>query len=344
MKSVALGFGTAATHQSSVGQSCWYAQVRRRPRSASVSCVCAALALLAGSPTAAQPPTLELLSTLEGPADLVAVDGDYAYVSAANELRVVDLSEPTRPAVRGSLSVIGRIYFIYVVDQTVYLVCGLDGLHIVDVSNPSSPRLLSTHQTAGQALDITIFGSTALIPNLMTGMEVVDVSDRSAPVLLSTEETPGYQWAIGSHGPLVFVVDQPHGLHLYDVSNPEEPTALGVRESEQLVQSIAFGDNNQMYVVYARSGLVEILDITDPVNSRSLGSYQSSGRFQRVAVRGTRLLTPMGRAGVELVDVSNPSAPTPIGSYDTPGTPGGVALTDELIVVADGTALLIIRE
>ena len=140
MRGVVLGCGTAGTHQSSAGQSCWRAQVRRRPRSASVSCVCAALALLVGSPTAAQPPTLELLSTLEGPANLVAVDGDYAYVSADNELRVVDLSEPTRPAVRGSLSVIGRIYFIYVVDQTVYLASGLDGLHIVDVSNPSSPR------------------------------------------------------------------------------------------------------------------------------------------------------------------------------------------------------------
>ena len=302
------------------------------------------MALLVGSPTAAQPPTLELLATLEGPASLVAVDGDHAYVSADNQLRIVDLSEPARPTVRGSLSVIGRIYFIYAVDQTVYLASGLDGLHIVDVSNPFSPQLLSTHQTAGQALDVTIFGSTALIPNLMTGMEVVDVSDRSDPVLLSTEETPGYQWGIGSHGPHVFVVDQPYGLHLYDVSNPEAPTALGVRESEQPVQSVSFGDDNQAYVVYARSGLVEVLDISDPASLRSLGSYQSSGRFQRVAVRGTRLLTPMGGAGVELVDVSNPSAPTFIGSYDTPGTPSGVALTEELIVVADGTALLILRE
>ena len=312
--------------------------------SISISCLCAALALLVGSLAAAQPPTLELVSTLDGPANLVAVDGDYAYVSADNELRVVDLSEPTRPTVRGSLSVIGRIYFIYALDQTVYLASGLDGLHIVDVSNPSSPQLLSTHQTAGQALDFTMFGSTALIPNLMTGMEVVDVSDRTAPVLLSTEETPGYQWGIGSHGPNVFVVDQPYGLHLYDVSNPNALTALGVRESEQPVQSVSFGDDNQAYVVYARSGLVEILDVTDPANSRSLGSYQSSGRFQRVAVRGSRLLTPLGRAGVELIDVSNPSAPTPIRSYDTPGTPGSVALTDELIVVADGTALLVLQE
>ena len=63
-------------------------------------------------------PTLELVSTLDGPANLVVVDGDYAYVSADNELRVVDLSEPARPTVTGSLSVIGRIYFIYALDQT----------------------------------------------------------------------------------------------------------------------------------------------------------------------------------------------------------------------------------
>ena len=304
-----------------------------------------ALALLVGAPIAAQPPALELLATIEGPANLVAVEGDYAYVSADNELRVIDLSEPTRPEVRGSLAVVGRIYSIYAAYQTVYLASGLDGLHIVDVSNPSSPHLLSTHQTAGQALDVTIVGRTALIPNLMTGMEVVDVSDRSAPVLLSTEETPGYQWGIGSHGLHVFVVDQPHGLYLYDVSKPEALTELGVRESEEPLQSIAFGDHNQAYVVYAGSGLVEILDVTDPAAGlRSLGSYQSSGRLRRVAVYGSRLLMPAGRSGVELVDVSSPSAPTLVASYDTPGDAGGVALTDELIVVADGTALLILRE
>ena len=68
-----------------------------------------------------QPSSLERLASLDGPAQLVAIDGPYAYVSGGETLRVIDLSDRTRPIERGSLAVPDRIYGLHVADQHVYL-------------------------------------------------------------------------------------------------------------------------------------------------------------------------------------------------------------------------------
>ena len=293
--------------------------------------------------TAAQASALELVATVDGQADLVTVEGTYAYVVAEAQLRIIDVSDPSRPAERGTLTVPERIYGLHVVGRHAYLAGGLEGLHIVDISNPAAPELLATHQTAGQALGVTTAGTTALIVNLMTGLEVVDISDRSAPALLFTQDTPGYQWGIGGIGSQVLVVDQPSGIYLFDVSDPETPVELGVHSTEQPAQSVAVGAGHRAYVVYGRTGLVEIVDIEDASSPRLVGSYQSAGRPQRVAVQGFDMVVPAGEAGIELVDVSNPATPTSVASYDTPGTARSAALSNNLVIVADGDALLILR-
>ena len=97
------------------------------------------------------------------------------------------------------------------------------------------------------------------------------------------------------------------------------------------------------YVVYGRTGLVEILDVTDPSRPRAVGSYQAAGRPQQVAVDKSRLAVPLGRSGVVVIDVSDPSSPTPVASYDTPGSARAVAMRDDLVVVADGNGLVLLR-
>ena len=156
--------------------------------------------LLSVSLILAQPASLKRVAILDVAAELVEVEGTRVYTTAGSTLRVIDLSDPVRPSVMGTLTAPGRIWDLHVAGQYVYLAGGLDGLHIVDVSNPDNPTLLSTHQTPGQVLDVTTSGDIAMVPNLMTGLEIVDISDRTAPVLLFTQDTPGYQWGIGGKG------------------------------------------------------------------------------------------------------------------------------------------------
>ena len=317
---------------------------RRVPLRLLLPAACALL--LCGSGAAAQPGSPELAATVDVPADLVALDGAYAYAASGDTLRVIDLSDRSRPAVRGAVAVPGRIWSLHPAGGRVYMAGGLDGLHIVDVSDPDAPALLATHPTAGQALGVTTSGSTALVINLMTGLEVVDAADGAAPALVHTEETAGYQWGIGGGGARILVADQPSGVHVFDVSNPEAPVLQGVYAGEQPAQSVVAGDDGRAYLVLAGSGVVEILDLTDPANPRLAGSHRPSrpgGRTQRVAVRAGAMAVPVAGDGVEWVDVSDPAAPSLAATHDTPGNASDAAIAGDILAVADGAALLIYR-
>jgi hypothetical protein len=304
--------------------------------------VATALVGLTHSATA-QTSALELVGTLDGPAELLVVLGDYAYVAAAAELRIIDLSTPEHPVERSVFTVPERIYGLHVSGMTAYLAGGLEGLHIVDVSDPDGPTLIATHSTPGQAMDVITIGTTALVGNLMTGLEVVDLSDPTTPRLVTTRETPGYPRAVTAWDALAYVVDQPSGIHVFDMRAPHDPSALASHPSEGgPARSVALADG-RAYVVYQGSGLVEILDVTDAGTPHRVGSYDPPGRPELIAVQGTRIAVPNGRAGVEVVDVSDPGAPKVSGSYDTPGTARDAAFAGELLIVADGTGLVVLR-
>ena len=306
----------------------------------------AVLALLCAAVAAAQPRSPELAGSADAPADLVALGGDFAYAAAGDALRVVDLSDPTRPALRGALTAPGRIWSIHAAGGRLYLAGGLEGLFIVDAADPDAPELLATHPTAGQALGVTTSGSRALVINLMSGLEIVDVSDGAAPVLVHTEDTPGYQWGIGGGGTHVLVADQPSGVHLFDFSEPETPVLQGVYAGAQPAQSVTAGDDGRAYVVLAGSGVVEIIDMADPSNPRLAGSHapaRAGGRTQRVAVGGGGMAVPVGEDGFEWVDVSDPAAPALAATVDTPGTAQDAAIAGDTLAIADGGALLIYR-
>lgn len=316
-----------------------------------IACCAAALVLSPGvraaeAQPAAPPAALELLASLDVPATLVELAGGRAYVAGGETLRVVDLADPARPVALGTFTAPGPIRALHSAPPWVYLTAGLEGMHIVDVSDPRAPVLAATHRTAGQALGVTASGTVALVINLMTGLEVVDTSDKSAPVLLQTRETPGYQWGIAGTEANVLVVDQPSGVHLFDLSDPQAPVARGVYATEQPAQAVVLGDGGRAYVVYARTGRVEILDVADPAAPRLIGRYQparSSGRFQRVAVERFTMVVPVGEDGVEVVDVSDPAAPVRRASRDTPGHAQSAAVGGNLVAVADGNALLLFR-
>ena len=307
----------------------------------------AALAALAGPPAAlAQATTLEAIARLDVPATLVELEGDHAYVAGGETFRVVDVSDPAQPAALGTFTAPGPIWAFHVAPPHVYLTAGLEGLYIIDVSDPRAPVLAGTHQTAGQALGVTTSGTVGLVVNLMTGLEVVDLSDEAAPALVQTLETPGYQWGVAGAGSQLLVADQPSGVYLFDVSDPAAPVEQSVYVTEQPAQSVVLGDGDRAYVVYARSGDLEILDLADPAAPRLAGSYRparSGGRLQRVAVEGFTLVVPVGEDGIEVVDVSDPAAPALAAAQDTPGNAQGAAVRGDIIAVGDGDALLIFR-
>ena len=76
----------------------------------------------------------------DGPAESLAVAGDYAYVGARSTLVVMDVSDPADP------HVVGRVFFpngyvrgIAVSGDYAYVAAGDAGFRVIDISTPSAP-------------------------------------------------------------------------------------------------------------------------------------------------------------------------------------------------------------
>lgn len=71
------------------------------------------------------------------------------------------------------------------------------------------------------------------------------------------------------------------------------------------------------YIAAGDEGLI-LVDISDLTQPRLVGSYQTAGPVQAVAVYGNRALIAAGTAGLRMVDISNPALPVETVSYAFP--------------------------
>lgn len=73
-----------------------------------------------------------------GPARAVAVAGNYAYV-AAEELLVIDISDPANPHLAGYYDTTGAPTGVAVSGHYAYWAAS-PGLQVIDISNPADPQ------------------------------------------------------------------------------------------------------------------------------------------------------------------------------------------------------------
>jgi hypothetical protein len=137
-----------------------------------------------------------ILGTLSGLGNPwgVAVSGDVAYV-ADNSLgiAVVDVSDPTAPALLNTLETAGPTQEVVVQDNTLYAAVGSAGIEIFSLADPTSPVRLGGVDTAAAAVSVSVLGEVLWATN-QEGVLAFDVSDPTAPVPLAAEPTS--EWAM----------------------------------------------------------------------------------------------------------------------------------------------------
>jgi hypothetical protein len=93
---------------------------------------------------------------------------------------------------------------------------------------------------------------------------------------------------------------------------------------------------------YAVGDMLEIIDISNPINPIFKGNYDiNDGRS--IQVVGNYAYIADTASGLKIIDISNPTTPTLKGNYDTPGSAVGVQVVGNYAYVADhGSGLQII--
>lgn len=302
--------------------------------------------LLWGAPPAVgQPRSVEPLATVPGPVAVVHADGALAVLANGNELTVLDLTDPGAPAKRGTLTLSDQIWDLVVDGERAYVANGFVGFVVVDLADPDAPVVRGTYEVVsqGQTVSVSMAGQLALTTNNQTGLNVFDVSNPAVPRLLGSWLTGGYSRDVAGTAGFGLVADQPDGLHVIDISDPDNPLEASIHFAKDETTQLVAAAGATAYIVDGGSATIEIVDLGNPTTPVLAGTYQAPGRVANLAAQGAALYLALGRGGLAIVDVSDPSAPRISASYDTPGDARVVAIVDDLVLVADGNALLVLR-
>ncbi len=117
-------------------------------------------------------------------------------------------------------------------------------------------------------------------------------------------------------------------VSIVDISNKATPVILGT-QSINLAHSMVLSSNSQYLFVSSEqaNGFIEALDVSDPTDIQSLGSYQSNPGSNSIphdlTIKGDFLVIAYYGDGVRLVDASQPQALIEVGYYDTAPSASG---------------------
>jgi hypothetical protein len=177
----------------------------------------------------AQPKLLSNIDLQEaGKSEALALVGSFAYVGLGDTLKIVDVSNPAKPAVRLNTHALSGDSAIKIVGNLAYI-AGATGLVILDVSNPASPVLrgkyLVPDDESGGGTDVQVRGNLAYVSRAQH-VDIFDISKSAAPMLQARYYNVGGR--IEVVGDLIYVAAGGRGLHILRV-HPERLPALVAR-------------------------------------------------------------------------------------------------------------------
>ena len=182
--------------------------------------------------------------SLDSQASHLAVLEDLAYVPAGKSgLLVLNISDPTRPALVGSLGdpnpvdTAGTLFlsaialrgnFAYLVETRLDRLADRreDRFTVLDLSTPTVPRRRGSVQTrivraVENAPAIALSGEFAYLVQFAFGVQGVDISDPDVPTLVGSIDTPSQALNITAAGTFIYVADQIFGLQVIRGPSPD---------------------------------------------------------------------------------------------------------------------------
>ncbi len=311
---------------------------------------------------------------LPGVVQDVKVHGNLAYVALGEAgVQVIDLSDPTMPALRGRLDLTGnarrlalasdRLYVadsagalqivsvadvdqplwlgaypgqarnVAAVGNTVYLLRGVHML-LLDVSDPANPTLLGDYASDSYLETAVIVGATAFLTAGTGGLEVVDVTNPAAPVRIGQYVTPGVAKGIVVQNGIAYVTVMQDGLHLLDVQNPAALQQLGLYAYANIGDAVQVSQGRAL--IAGKDKNLVILDVTQPEEPTWQGVFDGPGSPTRLRLQGAHAFVTDAEDGLWILDISDPAHIAPLSVFDTPDIPQNVTVGDGLAYVADG--------
>ncbi|MDP3063839.1 MAG: hypothetical protein Q8O40_11620 [Chloroflexota bacterium] len=230
----------------------------------------------------------------------------YAFLASGGGVYIVDISRPEAPKmVSDTIRTKSVVLGLALSEGVLYVAANDDGLFVYDVSSPATPKLLSTVSALGGVGDVAVQGRYAYAVdehNLTSSLRVLDVSDPSQPKEMGEYVHSWRGFHVAVQGDRAYMEGE--ALATVDISDPAHPTEVA-RFTPPGGPYV--GDDGRLYLAAGyRSGL-QVLDLGRGDAPTLLGTYDTPGDCEAVAVRDGHAYVADGGMGLRVYDVSDPS-------------------------------------
>ena len=298
----------------------------------------AALVAAASSHVSAQV-QIEHVGTIAGPADLVKIDGSRVFVTDRRTFTVFDVSDPSAPQLRGSLTLPEEIWQFRIREDRAYIGVNFHGLSILDISNPAEPRELGAFQSLGQTKNGAVYGTKVAAVDHMEGFVLIDISDERAPQSIGSYFLDGYARDVVTSGSIAYATDSPTGVYVFDLAQDGPPEPVGILHApaapRNALQVTDLPNGSKLLAGTGQSGL-QLYDVTDPTAPIKTATFDTPGQALGLALQGHLAYVADGDAGLQVVDLSDAGTPEIIASFPTPRPARDVAVSGLLVLVVAG--------
>ncbi|HEX5037708.1 MAG TPA: hypothetical protein VFX30_11155 [bacterium] len=280
----------------------------------------------------------------------IAVAGDFAYVTDAAGLKVLDCSDVARPRLAGSLDLTGSALDVAARDGFAYVASAVLGLRVVDASDPARPTLATEIPMISGAAGVAVQGDRLVVVDGSFGLRFYDLVDPADPRPIGQFVRDGLSGVIAAEGDLLFLgftdpSNNRTGVLIVDAADPANAVALSSFATGGLPAGIDVS-NGYAYAMASGFPQLEVFDVRDPARPVDpiFGGSQLRLRGEPgdVAVVGPLAYLSTGPWGFRVVDVRFPNQLEEVGDYSPAGFPFDVAIRDELAYLATFEGLRIV--
>lgn len=301
----------------------------------------------AGTPSA---PVLsgELEWSDVSPLDIEVVS-DHAFLAAGDDLRVVDVSDPTTPTEIATVELGAETYARYLdVANGRVFVSGRgafpdDKLFVIDVTDPAHPVLEADVVIASGSGDIVARdGLVHIFGGYPGALHIYDVTVPQTPVWQGSVTIPStYQERLAAVDDHILVTTYLHGLTVVETTDPTSPAPVSTLDAPGRSADAAYS-GGALFVVTEDRGL-RVVDVADPVHPVELGYSDVVPVASGITVRGDMAYV-LGNVslGLAVIDVSDPTALAILGNASGVGGEWVTVAGDHAYIVRPSFGLYVV--
>ncbi len=270
-----------------------------------------------------------------GTALYAVCEDSVVYIGAEDfGVRMVDISDLLNPHEVGTIYRLEYPRCIEVADDVVYVGDQYTGLYAYDVSDPQDPQEIDRYLGRNYITSIVAQQDVVFTDATYFGLDVIDVSEPGNPYLVGHYESDIGCWNFDIVNDWAYIARGIYGFEIVDISNPMSPQQMFTDDDDlHSANAISISDN-LMYILNPYQGF-KIYDISDLDHIVHLSTIIRESTTDMI-IRDTLAYVSSYDTGVDVIDMSDPDNARVLDTYFAPRTPHKLALSDDVLLIADG--------